>query len=373
MIVAIALAGLLQLAAQTATPTGPQPHPLRMNDILGVGTHNSYKRAIPAPELAMIRATGGDRAADGIDYSHGPLATQLDAGARTLELDVNRDPDGGLYADPLVPRLAGASAVFANDPVLAAPGLKVLHIADIDPRSQCVAFVACLRDIRSWSRAHPGHAPILILVNAKDDPRPVPGTVDQPRFDTAAFDALDAEIASVFARDEMVVPDDVRGDHATLREAVTMDGWPTLDQARGRVFFALDESPAKVELYRGGRRSLEGRLMFVNGSETADDAAYLTLNDPVADAARIRAAVMAGLIVRTRADADTVEARTGNTDRRDAALASGAQYVSTDYMQANPRWGDYAVALPQAVAVACNPVRVVGPCPMRDLDRAQDR
>lgn len=373
MILKAAFAGLLNLAVATWAQVATVPEPLRMNDILSVGTHNSYKRAIPAPELALIRATGGARAADAIDYSHGPLAEQLDAGARTLELDVNRDPDGGLYADPLVPRLAGASAAFADDPVWATPGLKVMHIADIDPRSQCVAFVACLRDIRSWSRAHPGHAPILILVNAKDDPRPVPGTVKQPWFDIAAFDALDAEIASVFARDEMITPDDVRSDRATLRDAVTTDGWPTLDRARGKVFFALDESPTKVELYRGGRRTLEGRMMFVNGNESADDAAYLTLNDPVADGPRIRAAVAAGLIVRTRADADTIEARTGDTGRRDAALASGAQYVSTDYMAADPRLGDYRVGLPQAVAVVCNPVRVIGPCPMRDLDLEPER
>ena len=115
-------------------------------------------------------------------------------------------------------------------------------------------------------------------------------------------------------------------------------GWPKLREARGRVFFALDEAPKKVAIYRGERRSLEGRRMFVNIEESSPAAAYITLNEPVQDAKRIRAAVEAGFIVRTRADADTLEARDGKTERREAALASGAQYVSTDYMQPDARF-----------------------------------
>ena len=86
--------------------------------------------------------------------------------------------------------------------------------------------------------------------------------------------------------------------------------------------------------------------MFVNIEETSPAAAYITLNDPLAQDARIRAAVGAGLIVRTRADADTVQARTGDTAMRDAALASAAQYVSTDYMTPDLRWSAYQVGLP---------------------------
>ncbi|MFM8754893.1 MAG: Ca2+-dependent phosphoinositide-specific phospholipase C [Phenylobacterium sp.] len=52
------------------------------------------------------------------------------------------------------------------------------------------------------------------------------------------------------------------------------------------------------------------------------------------------------MVVRTRADADTVEARSGNLSRRDAAFASGAQYISTDYMTPDLRLGAYHVRLP---------------------------
>ena len=164
------------------------------------------------------------------------------------------------------------------------------------------------------------------------------------------------------ANDDLITPDQVKGKRATLREGVLAGGWPKLREARGRVFFALDESPKKVAIYRGERRSLEGRRMFVNIEESSPAAAYITLNEPEQDAKRIRAAVEAGLIVRTRADADTLEARDGKTERREAALASGAQYVSTDYMRPDARFGGYSVSLPDGATTVCNPVRAQTKC-----------
>jgi hypothetical protein len=203
----------------------------------------------------------------------------------------------------------------------------------------------------------------MLMFNAKTDPSPVPGGVAALPFDSAAFDALDREVRAVFPPQALITPDNVQGAYPTLREAVLHDAWPTLGQARGKMLFALDEDPAKVALYRGKRRSLEGRVFFVNTDESSPAAAYLTLNDPVAEADRIRKAVTAGFIVRTRADSGTVEARQNDTKRRDAALASGAQFVSTDYLWPEPRLhNDYRVRLPAGAAVLCNPVRAGHRC-----------
>jgi hypothetical protein len=237
------------------------------------------------------------------------------------------------------------------------PGFKVLHAPDVDFRASCLRFVSCLEVIDRWSRAHPGHGPLLVLINAKDDPVRMPGATPTAPFDAAAFDALDAEIASVFAKGRLITPDEVQGEHATLREAAAAGGWPMLAHARGRVLIALDEAPDKVAIYRGERKSLEGRLMFVNTVETSPAAAYITLNDPIAEQERIRRAVSSGLIVRTRADADTQEARRNDRRRFEAALASGAQYISTDYMRPDERFGPYAVRLPGDASVVANAVR----------------
>lgn len=368
-----------KLDAADAAQAGPDcgeawiDHNLGLADVQAIGTHNSYKRAIPAEELAAHRARDA-AGADSLDYAHAPLHEQLELGMRQLELDVYYDPQGGRYAHPpgalrrgygeAGPWPAGVAAQMAQ------PGFKVMHLADIDFRSQCMVFVECLRQIRAWSRQHPQHAPILILINAKDG-KSGPGAVAPVAFDARAFDALDAEVRAVFAAAELITPDDVRGRAATLREAVLAGGWPTIGASRGKLLFALDEEPRKVALYRGARRSLQGRAMFVNGDERSADAAYLTINDPLKDGERIRKAVQAGFLVRTRADADTVESRRNDPGRREAAFASGAQYISTDYPRPDLRFSRYRVTFPRSEVVRCNPLRALDRCNHRAVEAAE--
>ncbi|HEX7781498.1 MAG TPA: Ca2+-dependent phosphoinositide-specific phospholipase C [Sphingobium sp.] len=335
---------------------------LKLNDLVAVGTHNSYKTELPAAVLAKIRSVAPDRAEE-LDYRHRPLSEQLDTGVRQLEIDIYNDPEGGRFLDPAGLRDAGIALDPARRAALAEPGFKVMHVQDIDVLSSCVTLRACLGIVRRWSLAHPDHAPILLMFNAKTDPSPLPGGTPPLPFDTLAFDALDGEVRAVFPPRALITPDDVQGTYPTLRDAVLHDAWPTLGQSRGKVLFALDEEPEKIALYRGKRRSLEGRVFFVNTDESSPAAAYLTLNDPIAEAKRIRKAVAAGFIVRTRADAGTLEARRNDTRRRGAALASGAQFVSTDYFWPEPTLhNDYQVRLPDGAAALCNPVRTAGRC-----------
>lgn len=326
---------------------------LPMTALQAIGTHNSYKMAIAPAEMKTLRAAS-PRTADSLDYSHPPLTEQLEAGARQLELDLVRDPEGGRWARPLGLRMAGGGGYDAGP--MMTPGLKVMHAPDIDYRSVCPTFRACLEEIRGWSARNPGHLPLLIMMNLKDDQIAVPGATPLLAFDEQGMDEVDAEIREVFGAGKLITPDSVRGSRQTLAEAVRDGGWPSLRAARGKVFFAVDEGPAKVALYSRGRPSLEGRAAFVNTDRLdAPYAAYVTLNDPVKDAARIREALGRGMVVRTRADADTVEARTGDTARREAAFASGAQYVSTDYMAPDPRLGSYSVSLPGGGAARLAP------------------
>ncbi|HZZ88931.1 MAG TPA: phosphatidylinositol-specific phospholipase C1-like protein [Caulobacteraceae bacterium] len=333
---------------------------LHLNDILTMGTHNSYHVRTPDKIMALIKAAA-PKTWQGLDYGHPPLAEQLDDGARALELDLVHDPQGGRFAHPAGAKIAGLPEDPAYAAVMSKPGFKVLHIQDVDFTANCLTFMDCLTIIRDWSRAHPRHAPILITMNTNDEKSHVPGGVDELPFDEAAYDALDAEIRSVFQPRELITPDDVRGRYATLREAVLKRGWPTLGAARGRVLFALDEGPEHVAAYRGRRASLEGRVLFVNTDEASPAAGYITLNEQ-ADIPRIRADVKAGFLVRTRADADTLEARTNDVGRRDAALASGAQYVSTDYPHPDARLSAYQARLPGGAIALCNPVRAAGKC-----------
>lgn len=327
---------------------------VRLNDIVTVGTHNSYKQAID-PKLFAAVSARAPKLAPALDYAHASLTDQLNDGARAIEIDVAYDPKGGLFAHPMGAALMGEKLPDGYSEYMSKPGFKVLHVQDFDFRSSCVTLHDCLVILKGWSRAHPDHVPILLTFNAKDDS--LPGYTKAIKFDAAAFDALDAEIRAVLDAKDLITPDDVQGTAPSLRDAVTTTGWPTLAASRGRFILALDEEGEKIALYRGTRKSLEGRVMFVNAPQDSPAAAYLTLNEALTDAARIGAAVRAGFLVRTRADADTVEARTNDTRRRDAALASGAQYVSTDYMQADARFSPYTARMPDGIIAACNPVR----------------
>jgi Phosphoinositide phospholipase C, Ca2+-dependent len=331
---------------------------LRMNDLQVIGTHNSYKQAMPPGEWAAHHTIDAE-GADGLDYAHPPLAKQLDLGLRSLELDVYYDPKGSHYLKPPGAHRRGYRVPpWSADDLsrMAAPGFKVMHLHDIDFRSSCVTFVQCLTQVREWSRAHPRHVPIMVSVNAKDG-RGGPGSVPALPFDAAAFDALDAEIRTVMAPADLLSPDQVRGEAAPLRDAVRSRGWPTLGEARGKVFFVLDEDARKTALYIEGHASLRGRAMFVNVAGGAAEAAFQVLNDPVADHERIARAVADGFLVRTRADADTREARRNDTARRDAAFTGAAQYISTDYPRPDPRWPGYRVVFPEGGYVRCNPAR----------------
>jgi hypothetical protein len=142
----------------------------------------------------------------------------------------------------------------------------------------------------------------------------------------------------------MITPDQIQDHHASLREAALAHAWPTLAKARGKVIFVLNDA-AKTKAYQGQRKSLEGRAMFVAAGEASPLAAFISVPDPVKDGGRIRQAVQAGLMVITRADEETREARQNNAERRDAAFASGAQLVQTDFAMADSAIGPYRVSL----------------------------
>ena len=340
---------------------------LRMNQVEVIGSHNSYHAGLTPGVAKLLKATN-PKAFDGLDYSHSNLTTQLDNGTRQIELDVYADVKGGRFAHPFGATLnEGGAAGFDHEGVMLKPGFKVMHVQDIDYISNCQPFVACLKEVRAWSKAHPTHVPIYILVETKTQPPipAVPHMVAPEAFTGAVLNDLDAEIRSVFKLGEMITPDQVRGHHATLPEAVAHGGWPTLAAARGKVVFLLDQTNVTAT-YVTGHTALKGRALFTNATPGHPDAAFVEQNEGTPEA--IAALVRQGYLVRTRSDADTKEGRSGDTTQRDKALRSGAQIVSTDYPAYEPaRWTGYFVSLPGKAVVRCNPVNAPAGCSDADL------
>ncbi len=325
-----ATACLATLAALAGEP--------RLNDLQLLGSHNSYKLAMLPERFAALRASDPE-IAESLEYWHRPLAEQLSLGLRKLELDVFYDPDGDLFDR--------AGAGKSNFPVL--------HVQNLDDSSSCENLIDCLGQVRRWSTVHPRHVPIFISINAKDQKIDRPGYLTPLVFDEAAWRALDGEIRAVLG-DALLTPTDV----------VTVGGpaWPTLTDVRGRFVMILDESGSKRASYAASWRT---RAMFGNHPEGHPGAAIMIINDPIADFARIQRLVQDGFIVRTRADADTREARSGDTTRRKRAFASGAQLISTDYYFPAAHFGTtYVVTLPEDGVGWCNPVRGLGECVVKE-------
>ena len=121
-----------------------------------------------------------------------------------------------------------------------------------------------------------------------------------------------------------------------------------------------NEKEAYLSLYPG----LQGATMFLFSQPGNPETAFVKLDDPVPNFQMIKGLVQDGYMVRTRADAETVEARTGNTNRREKAFASGAQIISTDYYRPDPRylmgpssgWTDYSVFFPGNELARLNPI-----------------
>ena len=363
------------LACAATAPCVPQGHsnaPLKLNQIQVIGTHNSYHAGL-APSQAKLLQQQNPQAFAALDYSHPSLTRQLDGGVRQIELDVYADTQGGRYAHPLGPAMVAKAGLPADpdpDPngLMLKPGFKVMHVQDIDQRSTCQPFIACLREVQTWSKAHPQHIPLFVLVETKQGaPKGVPLTIPEV-FTPAVFDTLDAEIHSVFQPDDMITPDDIRGSYETLNAAVLAGHWPALDSTRGKVVFLLDQRPV-TSVYLEGHPSLRGRVLFTNAIPGQPDAAFLERNDGPAE--EISALVREGYLVRARTDADTKQARTGDTTQRDAVLASGAQLLSTDYPADEPaRWpGRFSVALPDHVAVRCDPVNTIASCLVAEVPK----
>lgn len=297
---------------RTVAPTaGPMDDALRMNHIQLKATHNSYHLQ-PTLDIADWR------------YSHAPLDVQLDQqGVRGVELDLHWN--------------------------IPCERFEVYHLGTIDDLTTCRVFTTCLETIRAWSDAHPSHHPLFIHLEPKD--------TFAVSANEARIASMEREILSVFPRELIVTPDEVKGDAATVADAVRTRGWPTLRAARGRVLFYIDRTDAFRDAYTHGGHDLNGRVAFVDSEMTDPFGAMLVLNDP-SRSADIMAAVRANFIVRVFSwtapgpdDAHTPA----------LALATGAQIISTDFPAMAPgvsAWVDIMGGTPSR----CDPVNAPAGC-----------
>ncbi len=169
--------------------------------------------AASAPFTSSVFASTHNSYSGNVDGAKNSLVYQLDHGVRFLELDVH---DNG-YATSHDYAVGHGS-----------PGDLVDHSGN--PASNN------LRDwlavVNTWSAQHPTHAPLIVMLDLKDD------LTDNPSFAAGNLTALNAEFESVFGSRMLAAKDYPAGQ-------------PTVDALRGRVLPLLSgDSGTRAEYKR---------------------------------------------------------------------------------------------------------------------------
>jgi hypothetical protein len=336
-----------------------QSHPLgdlKINEVQVIGSHNSYKKAILPEVYSYLAQKDTLKLLPRIQYEHIPIPQQLDLGLRNLEIDVYADSKGGKYAHPKILDLVNTSEPFDPEGKMKKPGYKMIHITDIDYQTWYYTLEDCLKDLKKWSDKHPDHDPVFITLEPKDGKANQFGT--EPEHYTAQlFDDLDNELKKYLGKDKIIIPDDIRGSYTTLNEAVVKKNWPKVKDVKGKFLFVMDNNGENRDLYSKDHPSLKGRMIFTNSTPGTPESAVLFMNEPKKDDNVIKDLVKKGYIIRTRADADTMEARNEDYSRFEKAKQSGAQIITTDYYYPSKLFkSNYKVSFDNNTYERMNPV-----------------
>lgn len=179
-------AGLLLTGSNTATADTP------FTSAVFQATHNSYSGNVAGAKQS--------------------LTYQLDHGVRFLELDVH---DNGYTTN--------RDYSVGHD----SPGHQVDHSGG-NPASNNLR--AWLTVVASWSAAHPTHAPLVVMLDLKDD------LTDNPTYAAGGLTALNDELRSVFG--------------TRLLRAEDYPAGATVDALRGRVLTLLSGDATTRAAYR---------------------------------------------------------------------------------------------------------------------------
>lgn len=300
--------------------TGGTLEGIPLNRLRYIATHNSYHLK-PDPVRLFFMGLVEPAEPAKLSYSHPSLPEQLAAGIRSFEWDI---------------RLAQGRFILSHVPL----------VDNLGPHPD---MELTLTQMALWSRKNPGHAPVIIILELKED-----WMVLNPLLETftpenlAALEALATETLG----DLLYTPDDFRGSFTTMAQARSDRGWPGASSLLGRFLFVVHTDERLDPLYSRGDAALAGRAFFTSSPSGAlrDDAVFIIHNDP--ERAVIAPLVASGYMVRTRADADL----RWSPSQRETALESGAQILSTDFPPGHENHPEAPPFLFERVATL-NPVR----------------
>ncbi len=298
-----------------STGDDPLDELLTLDHVQVKGTHNSYH----VEPLIPFDASH--------EYTHEPLDVQLgEQGVRAFELDVHEGVGG----------------------------FEVYHIAVIDSQSTCDAFTECLDVIKGWSDANPEHLPVAVWIEIKDQTGGLP-------IDADDLDLIDEDIRSVFPEEQLLTPDDIQGEAASVRAALEESGWPTLAELRGQVYFILLNVDDTSEDYTYGYTTTEGRAMFARVGVSDFDTPYAAVAKlGLSDDDGIAAAHAAQILVATNVCGADEEDEACASDLA-TAQDNGIHMLKDDF-PGPVRGQDYWMDFDDGNPARCNPVTAPPEC-----------
>jgi len=327
---------------------------IKLNDIRIIASHNSYKKK-PDPKLLKFlghfkKQLGEDLNPIQLDYGHALLTQQMDEfGVRGFEFDLAYDPFGGAYTKRRLNFFVPGLKQKTKDTNMQNPGFKLLHIADVDYESNYPTFISALEEINTWSNNHPSHLPLYVNLEIK---REAPGDYSKflrflgfqkaPKTDSTVFLEIHKEIIEVFGdkMDKLLKPKELKGSFHSVNERLLVDGWPKLNDCLGKIIFIID---GDIDGYYLNQLNNGADLpLFIYTEPNQSCCAFVIRNNPLNKEKEIKE-LSNYYIVRTRSDAGTIEARENNYTVFNAAIASEAQIISTDYYRADLSLSAYEI------------------------------
>ncbi|MEZ4432380.1 MAG: Ca2+-dependent phosphoinositide-specific phospholipase C [bacterium] len=288
---------------------------LRLNHIQVRGTVNSYHDFDPAADPS-------------IHYAHLPFEQQAELqGIRQFDIDVLGDGHR----------------------------LIVRRTLDwYDREVICNLFSECLAGLVLYSNRFYNHAPLVLLIGETE--------LTNPAFPFFwHVDEIEAYVIHAFGRNRILAPADVRGGHPDLLTAIEADGWPSLDETRGKVMVVLNEHGAAREEYLTfGGLDPDDRILFLIGDldEPSRDEVIVSFDEPGEDdLQQIEQLARGGFLVH---------ASTDDPEMMQRLRAAGAHMVATRFpAEMFGPAGDHPSS--------CNPVTAPATCHPEQIDRPLPR
>lgn len=293
---------------------------IKFNELRYTATHNSYE----TPNLDEVKQlyanlselTFGLISAKTGDFSCPTLTDQLSAGIYSLELDIEVSDQNGNIT------------------------FTCMHAPRIQMNTSCYNLELGMKEIKMWSDNNPGHLPITVIIEPKDFFIPMENLKS---LNITYAQQLDSMLRRTLGS-TLFTPADMMRDYKSLGAMRRADDWCKVSDMLGKVLILMHECNT-TEKYIDLDESLKSQAMFPmlrEGDLKRDCASFIILNDPERFLQIFDEAINTQkLIVRTTADSfGSISEK-----RRELALNSGAQIVSTDYpVKLTTTQGDYTVS-----------------------------